>query len=84
MNIGDMVERKEILGYRGILLEQMYMLPETIDSQLSLYEDEQWSYWKVLWFKHPYQEANTQSKLLGRTTCVETYNERLLYRHDTI
>ena len=55
MNIGDMVERKEILGYRGILLEQMYMLPETIDSQLSLYNDEQWSYWKVLWFKHPYE-----------------------------
>ena len=55
MNIGDMVERREILGYRGILLEQMYMLPETIDSQLSLYKDEQWSYWKVLWFKHPYE-----------------------------
>jgi len=20
-----------------------------------LYNDEQWSYWKVLWFKHPYE-----------------------------
>ena len=54
MNIGDMVERREILGYRGILLEQMFMMPEHADTQLNLYDDEDWSFWKVLWFKHPY------------------------------
>ena len=57
MNIGDMVERREILGYRGILLEQMFMMPEHADTQLNLYDDEDWSFWKVLWFKHPYPEG---------------------------
>ena len=53
--LGDMVERREILGYRGILLEQMFMMPEHADTQLNLYDDEDWSFWKVLWFKHPYE-----------------------------
>tara|TARA_Y100001963_G_scaffold114238_1_gene158374 strand:+ start:265 stop:516 length:252 start_codon:yes stop_codon:yes gene_type:complete len=53
MNIGDLVERKDVLGYKGILLHQLYMMPE--ESQLSLYEKESWSYWKILWFQHPYE-----------------------------
>tara|TARA_R110000744_G_scaffold36139_9_gene83630 strand:+ start:3550 stop:3804 length:255 start_codon:yes stop_codon:yes gene_type:complete len=56
MKIGDIVEHKSILGFKGILLEQMYTLPDTLDQiQLSLYPRDDWSYWKVLWFQHPFE-----------------------------
>ena len=39
MKIGDIVEQKSMLGFKGILLEQMFTLPETLDdAQLSLYD----------------------------------------------
>ncbi len=67
MNIGDVVERKEVLGFKGILLQQMYMLPNSLDeSQLSLYPREQWSYWKVLWFKHPYEQVPKIDSVMGK------------------
>jgi hypothetical protein len=67
MIIGDVVERKEVLGFKGILLQQMYMLPDTLDeTQLSLYPREQWSYWKVLWFKHPFERVPTIDSVLGK------------------
>jgi len=58
MKIGDVVEQKSMLGFKGILLEQMFTLPETLDNpQLSLYDRNEWSYWKVLWFQHPFEQV---------------------------
>lgn len=58
MKIGDIVEHKNILGFKGFLLKRMYTLPDAIDSvQLSLYNRDDWSYWKVLWFQHPYEQV---------------------------
>ncbi len=60
MNVGDIVERKEILGYKGILLDRLYTLPEyngLSQLQLNLYKRDPMSFWKVLWFKHPFEEV---------------------------
>jgi len=56
MKTGDIVESKSMLGFKGILLAQMYTLPDTLDeTQLALYPRNDWSYWKVLWFQHPFE-----------------------------
>ena len=58
MKIGDIVEQKSMLGFNGILLEQMFTLPAALDgAQLSLYDRNEWSYWKVLWFQHPFEQV---------------------------
>ena len=58
MKIGDIVEQKSILGFKGILLAQMFTLPAALDgAQLSLYDRNEWSYWKVLWFQHPFEQV---------------------------
>jgi hypothetical protein len=58
MIIGDVVERRDVLGFKGLLLEQMYTLPETFDEiQLTMYPRTDWSYWKVLWFQHPFEKV---------------------------
>ena len=58
MKIGDIVEQKSMLGFKGILLEQMFTLPAALDgAQLSLYDRNEWSYWKVLWFQHPFERV---------------------------
>ena len=58
MKIGDIVEHKSILGFKGILLEAMFILPDTFNEiQLSLYPRDDWTYWKVLWYKHPYESS---------------------------
>jgi hypothetical protein len=47
-----------MLGFKGILLEQMFTLPAALDgAQLSLYDRNEWSYWKVLWFQHPFEQV---------------------------
>ena len=54
MNIGQLVEYKNILGFKGILLAK---LPSDVTTfaepprQLEL----EFEKWKVLWFKHPYE-----------------------------
>ena len=71
MKLGDIVERKNVLGFKGILIEKIYALPETLDPpQLSLYDRHEWSRWKVLWFKHPYEAA----------PCVHGVMEKNLYK----
>ncbi len=58
MKIGDIVDQKRMLGFKGILLEQMFTLPAALDgAQLSLYDRNEWSYWKVLWFQHPFEQV---------------------------
>ena len=58
MKIGDIVGQKSMLGFKGILLEQMFTLPAALDgAQLSLYDRNEWSYWKVLWFQHPFEQV---------------------------
>ena len=58
MIIGDIVEHKSMLGFKGILLEAMFILPDTMDdAQLTLYPRDDWTYWKVLWFQHPFERV---------------------------
>ncbi len=58
MKIGDIVEQKSMLGFKGILLEAMFILPDTMDdAQLTLYPRNDWTYWKVLWFQHPFEQV---------------------------
>ncbi len=57
MKIGDIIERRNLLGFKGILIKKMYDLSEAnnIVGQLSLYPQEECIYWKILWFKHPFE-----------------------------
>ena len=69
MKAGDLVRLSAFSDFKGFLIELR---------ALGTFRE-----WKVLWFKHPYEDSDSQTGLLGRTTSVETYNERLLFKHDT-
>ncbi len=67
MNIGDIVEHKSMLGFKGILLKELFTLPDTFDhAQLSLYDRNDWSCWKVLWFKHPFETMPQVQSVMER------------------
>ena len=55
MNIGQLVEYKNILGFKGILLAKLPSDVTTFAEPPRQLELEFFEKWKVLWFKHPYE-----------------------------
>tara|TARA_R100001129_G_C5301507_1_gene242668 strand:+ start:947 stop:1183 length:237 start_codon:yes stop_codon:yes gene_type:complete len=74
--VGDIVGLRFCTDFKGVLIE-------LLDHAYDELQENEMKRWKVLWFKHPYEDSDSQTGLLGRTTSVETYNERLLFKHDT-
>ena len=64
MNMGQLVEYKDITGFKGVLLKK---LPNDVTTyadpprQLELEFHEKW---KVLWFKHPFENKPVVEEVL--------------------
>ena len=55
MNIGQLVEYKDMLGFKGILLGKLPSDVTTYADPPRQLELEFREKWKVLWFKHPFE-----------------------------
>lgn len=54
LKVGDLVRRNDVLDFKGFLLQELQLVKDNSQLELDYAKKHKLSYWKVLWFKHPY------------------------------
>ncbi len=55
LKVGDLVRRSDVLDFKGFLLQELQLINNNCSQlELDYAKKHKLSYWKVLWFKHPY------------------------------
>ena len=55
LKVGDLVRRSDVLDFKGFLLQELQLVNNNCSQlELDYAKKHKLSYWKVLWFKHPY------------------------------
>ena len=55
LKVGDLVRRNDVLDFKGFLLQELQLVKDNSQLELDYAKKHKLSYWKVLWFKHPYE-----------------------------
>ena len=72
LKVGDLVSRTDVLDFKGFLLQELQLVRDSTQLELEYAKKHKLSYWKVLWFKHPYSDAGP---------VIETLFADVLERH---